>query len=146
MPGPLGSDWGALDQPIIAPPPPPAFNYALIGPHGMFQHETNQIYQRTVVDPNRVLLDDTRFNMPIDLYRPDGLGSNGVLGDHTLKGGGTMLVSYRFFVTDFHGNMAGTHDVSQASVLSQFPIAPRQMAIERHLALIEYGLTDDLTF
>jgi hypothetical protein len=124
----------------------PVYEYELAGPPvGFLQQEANQAYRRPVADPGSLLRDDSRINLPIDLYRPDGLAPIGVTGDHTLKAG-TMLVSYRYNTNNYLGNLNGTHPLGNADVLAKFPLAPTRERAQTHLMLIEYGLTDDFTF
>jgi hypothetical protein len=66
-----------------------------------------------------LLSDDYHMNMTIDLERPDGLAPAGVLGDHTLKNS-RFLISYRYNVTAFDGNLSGTHAVSTAAISRHF--------------------------
>lgn len=145
-PDPAPPNWGLLDEPVRGPLQLPVYEYELAGPPvGVLQRENNQVYRRPVANPDSILRDDVRLNMPIDLYRPDGLAPIGVTGDHTLKNG-TMLVSYRYNTTNYLGNLDGTHPLGNADVLARFPLAPTRERAQTHLMLIEYGLTDDFTF
>jgi len=145
-PEPAPPNWGSLDRPIRGPLAPPVYEYELAGPPvGFLQQEDNQVLRRPVADPNSLLRDDSRLNLPIDLYRPDGIAPIGVTGDHTLKAS-TMLVSYRYNTNNYLGNLNGTHPLGDADVLARFPLAPTRQRSQTHLMLIEYGLTDDFTF
>jgi hypothetical protein len=146
LPEPAPPNWGSLDRPIRGPLALPVYEYELAGPPvGVLQQEDNQAYRRPVANPDSLLRDETRMNLPIDLYRPDGIAPIGVTGDHTLKAG-TMLASYRYNTNNYLGNLNGTHPLGDADVLAKFPLAPTRMRAQTHLMLIEYGLTDDLTF
>jgi hypothetical protein len=137
--------WGSLEQPLREPPQIPTYEYILAGPpRRVFQHEQLQPYRRAVDDPDRLSYDDDLYNMPINLYRPDGIAPPGVSGDHTLKTG-HALFSYRYSVAGYQASQTGAHVDTLANVLNQFPYAPRRMYKQQHLLLLEYGLTDDLT-
>jgi hypothetical protein len=145
-PDPSPPQWGSLEQPVRGPLTLPTYEYVLAGPpRDVLQYDDAQIYSRPVSDPNRLVRDDSRLNLAIDLYRPDGIAPIGMTGDHTLKAG-TMLVSYRYNTTNYLGNLNGTHPLGNADVLAQFPLAPTRERAQTHLMLIEYGLTDDFTF
>jgi hypothetical protein len=145
-PDPAPPNWGSLDEPVRGPLQLPVYEYGLAGPPvGVLQRENNQFYRRPVANPDSILRDDVRLNMPIDLYRPDGIAPIGVTGDHTLKNG-TMLVSYRYNTTNYLGNLDGTHPLGNADVLARFPLAATRQRAQTHLMLLEYGLTDDFTF
>jgi hypothetical protein len=143
-PEPPPPRWGALDA--RAPQAEyPTRAYDTIGPpRGVLQRFTGQLYRRPVRDPNTLLDDDYRLNAPIDLDRPDGIAPAGVLGDHTLKSS-RMLISYRYNVTAFDGNLDGTHPVGIADILRSFSFAPLRETFQQHLILFEYAPTDDLT-
>ncbi len=144
-PDPSPPQWGSLEQPVRGPLSLPTYEYLLAGPpRDVLQYEDAQAYSRPVSDPNRLVRDDSLFNMPIDLYRPDGIAPIGMKGDHTLKHG-SMLASYRYNTTNYLGNLDGTHPLGDADVLAQFPLAPTRGRTQTHLILIEYGLTDDFT-
>ena len=144
-PDPAPPNWGSLDQPVRGPLRLPVYEYELAGPPvGILQREANQVLRRPVANPDSLLRDDVVINLPIDLYRPDGLAPIGVTGDHTLKHG-TMLVSYRYGTTSFLGNLDGTHPMGNDDVLARFPLAATRGRTRTHLMLVEYGLTDDFT-
>ncbi len=144
-PDPPYPQWGSLEQPVRQLPAMPTYNYLMAGPPRLIvEREWTQPIQRPVGDPAPIFADDQRLNMPIDLYRPDGLAPPGVTGDHTLKNS-HALFSYRYSVEGFNGNLNGIHQQSAGGVLGQFPYAPRKMFKQQHLLLIEYAPTDDLT-
>ena len=145
-PDPPAPQWGSLEQPIRRPLQMATYDYLQIGPPRAFiQRDTEQVYTRPIDDPERLLLDDDRLNIPIDLYRPDGLAPPGVTGDHTLKQG-HALFSYRYSVAGYQGNLIGTHLATAGRVLQQFNYAPQQMFRQQHLLLLEYAATDNLTY
>jgi hypothetical protein len=145
-PDPSPPRWGSLEEPVKGPLALPTYEYLLAAPpRNVLQYEDAQQYTRPLSDPRRLLRDDSRYNMPIDLYRPDGIAPVGVTGDHTLKNS-TVFVSYRYLTTNYFGNLNGTHPVSAAGVLGQFPLAATRQRAQTHLMQIEYGLTDDFTF
>jgi hypothetical protein len=138
--------WGSLVQPLRQPLQMPVYNYVQVGPPRLVvQREWLQPYTRPVPDPDQLLVDDARLNMPIDLYRPDGLAPPGVVGDHTLKQS-HALFSYRYSVVGFDGSQTGIHPASTGQVLRQFPFAPTREYRQRHLLLLEYATTDDFTW
>ena len=144
-PDPAPPNWGSLDQPVRGPLTLPVYEYELAGPPvGVLQRADNQVYRRPVAERDNILLADSRINLAIDLYRPDGIAPIGVTGDHTLKNG-SMLVSYRYSTTNYLGNLNGTHPLGDADVLARFPLAPTRERAQQHLMLVEYGLTDDFT-
>ncbi|HEV3343215.1 MAG TPA: hypothetical protein VG125_22775 [Pirellulales bacterium] len=142
---PPPAQWGSLEQPIRGQLELPTYNYVLAGPpRRVIQQERLQPYQRPVEDPDRLSFDDDLLNMPIDLYRPDGIAPAGVTGDHLLKSG-HALFSYRYSTVGYQGSQTGTHVDNLAGVLNQFSYAPRWMYKQQHLFLFEYALSDDLT-
>jgi hypothetical protein len=144
-PDPRPPQWGSLEQPLREPPQIPTYNYLQAGPpRRVIQREWLQPYERPIDDPERLLFDDDRLNMPIDLYRPDGLAPPGVTGDHLLKTGRAVF-SYRYSVVGYQGNLIGSHLATAGGVLQQFNFAPKQMYKQQHLMLIEYAPSDDLT-
>jgi hypothetical protein len=123
----------------------PTYNYVLAAPPRLLvQQDRTQFYQRSVADPEQVYAEDEHYNMPIDLYRPDGLAPPGMTGDHTLKNS-HILMSYRYSVEGADGNLSGIHHVSTQQVLNQFALAPVREFRQQHLLLVEYAVTDDLT-
>lgn len=145
-PDPSPPRWGSLEQPAPRPLTLPTYEYLLAGPpRNVLQYEDAQQYTRPLSDPRRLLRDDSRFNMPIDLYRPDGIAPIGMTGDHTLKAS-TMLISYRYNTTNYLGTLNGTHPLGNADVLGQYPLAPTRERAQTNLMLVEYAPTDDFTF
>lgn len=144
-PEPEPPRWGAIENPEVTVQVP-VRQYMLAGPaRGVFQHLEGQEYERPVIDPYGVMMADTQYNVAIDLYRPDGIGPAGVFGDHTLKGGGTVLWTYRMQVQEYQGILDGTRHVSNAAVLSSFAYSPTRASIQKHIIQMEYAPTDDLT-
>jgi hypothetical protein len=144
-PIPAPPRWGSLEQPIRQPLQMPTYNYVQAGPpRRVIQREELQPYQRPAPDPDRLSFDDDMYNMPINLYRPDGIAPPGVTGDHLLKTG-HALFSYRYSVVGYQASQTGVHLDPIGSVLNQFPYAPRRMYTQQHLFLFEYAPTDDLT-
>jgi len=144
-PEPEPPRWGTIENPNVTVQVP-VRQYMLAGPaRGIFQHLTGQEYERPVIDPYGVMMADTQYNVAIDLYRPDGIGPAGVFGDHTLKGGGTVLVTYRMQTQEYQGILNGTQHVSNAQVLSQFAFSPTRASLQKHIIQMEYAPTDDLT-
>ncbi|HUY33992.1 MAG TPA: hypothetical protein VMV69_14690 [Pirellulales bacterium] len=143
-PEPPPPRWGALDAaaPVVEFP---LREYDVVGPaRGVFQSYAGQVYRRRIRDPNTLLADDYRINAPINLQRPDGLAPAGVLGDHTLKSS-QFLISWRYNMAAFDGDLSGTHTVSPATILGAFPYAPTRETVQQHVVLMEYSPTDDLT-
>ncbi|HVA48645.1 MAG TPA: hypothetical protein VNH11_19925 [Pirellulales bacterium] len=144
-PDPPPPQWGSLEQPIRAPLEMPTYNYLQAAPPKfVIQPNSPPIYRRPVEDPDRLSYDDDLLNMPVNLYRPDGIAPPGVTGDHTLKTG-HALFSYRYSVVGFQASQTGAHVDTAAEVLNRFTYAPQRMYQQQHLFLLEYAPTDDLT-
>lgn len=144
-PDPSPPQWGSLEQPLRQPVTLPTYNYVLAAPPRLLvQQDRTQIYERPVADPEQVYAEDERYNLPIDLYRADGLAPPGMTGDHTLKSS-HILMSYRYSVEGADGSLVGPHHVSTQRVLDQFALAPVRQFRQQHLLLVEYAPTDDLT-
>lgn len=142
---PVPARWGNVENPRPTPTNPPAIDYLLIRPaEGVVQQEWTG-FQQSVWNPDETYHHGPIFCPRIDLDRPDGLAPIGVIGDHTLDAGGQFLISYRYNSMMFDGMRDGTGDVSTNQVLQNFQYAPTKMQNQRHMALIEYGVTDDLT-
>jgi hypothetical protein len=123
----------------------PPLLYDLAGPpRGFVQLNFGQDYQRVIGDPNNLPAIDASVTQGIDLARPDGIAPIGVRGDHTLHAG-QMLFSVRYDQESFDANFVSSHRVSTASVLADFPFAPRRLFQNRETALFEYGATEDFT-
>lgn len=58
---------------------------------------------------------------------------------------GQWMVGYHLMYMDMDGNRDGTSDVSNAQVLTQFPVTPINMTMEKHMFSLMYAATDDLT-
>ncbi|HET6879150.1 MAG TPA: hypothetical protein VFI31_03280 [Pirellulales bacterium] len=144
-PEPPAPQWGSLENPLPQPPEYPEYSYLQAGPsRGVIQREWLQTYERPRAQADRLVYEDERLDMAIDLYRPDGLAPPGVTGDHTLKTG-HALFSYRYSVVGYQGNLIGSHLATAGRVLQQFNNAPTTMYRQQHLLLLEYAPTDDLT-
>ena len=68
-----------------------------------------------------------------------------VLGSHTHVKGGWMI-GYRYMYMDMDHNQSGTRDVSDAEVLSRYPVVHTHMTMEMHMAELMYAPSDKLTF
>lgn len=144
-PDPPAPEWGSLAQPLTRPPQMPTYRYLQAGPpRRVIQREAPQIYERPIENPDWLSFDDDMLNMPINLYRPDGLAPPGVIGDHTLKAG-HVLFTYRYSVVGYQASMIDTHLATAGRVLEQFNYAPTTMYRQQHTFLLEYAPTDDLT-
>ncbi len=141
-PDPPLPEWGNYSQPEPVPVRLPPLSYELVGPpRGIVQPDTGQFYGQVLGDPIGLPETDTSLSQAIDLARPDGLAPVGVHGDHTLKAG-RVLLSARYDQQTFDGNFVGSHPVSNASVLSQFPFAPTHLfQTLLHGMLVEYAPT-----
>src|SRR5438105_10654976 len=64
-----------------------------------------------------------------------------VLGSHTHLKGGWML-GYRYMYMDMEHNQSGTKDVSDAKVLSRYPVVHTSMSMEMHMAEVMYAPSD----
>ena len=138
--------WGDYSQPQAVPIVLPSVAYDLAGPpRGFLQSNFGNFYRQIIGDPNSLPAIDASLTRGIDLARPDGLAPVGVHGDHTLRAG-QVLFSVRYDQQSFDDNFVSSHRVGTASVLADFPFAPRRLFQNRETALLEYGATDDLTF
>lgn len=142
---PPRADWGNIQAPRRTPTIPPPVDYLLVRPPEGVMQQWDAGFQQRVVNPEETFHHGPVFCDGVELDRPDGLAPIGVIGDHTLEAGGQFLISYRYNVTSFDGLRDGTSNLSSGSVLNTFPVAPTNMQTQRHTALIEYGVTDDLT-
>jgi hypothetical protein len=139
-------NWGNALQPRRPALYTPGIDYTLVGtPGGIIQSETDPVYRSTIYDPTEIEDSEAFVFQPIDLFRPDAIAPMGVLGGHTLQSGGQVLVSYRYSRDVFRGMGDGTSSLSDAQVLADFPFTVPNYVAARHLALLEYGVTDDLT-
>ena len=147
-PDPPWPTWTVADDPLKQPVSDPAGYYHLVRPpYGFAPGEEGQEYERVVGNEADLFFDQATCPPPIDiLLRPDGMAPAGIFGDHTLNTGGRVLLSHRFNNAAYDGLLTGTHSVSPASVLSQFPITPTRETAQTHYFLFEYGPTDDFTF
>jgi hypothetical protein len=67
-----------------------------------------------------------------------------VLGSHTHPKG-TFMIGYRYMYMDMSHNLEGTREVSQAEVLSRYPVVHTRMTMEMHMAEIMYAPSDRIT-
>src|SRR5947199_5402277 len=67
-----------------------------------------------------------------------------VLGSHTHPKG-TFMLGYRYMYMDMNHNQNGTHDVSEAEVLSQYPVVHTRMTMQMHMAELMYAPADRIT-
>ena len=147
-PDPPWPAWTPANDPARQPIFAPAGYYDLVRPPFVISpDEAGQEYERVVASEDDLFYHEATAPPPIDiLRRPDGLAPAGVFADHTLNTGGRILLAYRFNTMDFSGLRTGTHEVSAASVLKSFPLAPTQETAQTHYFTFEYGPTDDITF
>ena len=68
----------------------------------------------------------------------------GVMGSH-LHEKGDWMFSYRYSRMAMEQNRDGTNNVSDADVLSDFPVTPSDMDMEMHMFGAMYGVNDQLT-
>jgi len=68
----------------------------------------------------------------------------GIMTDH-IHDKGTWMLSYTFMNTHMQGNRMGTSDASDATVYKNYMMAPESMAMNMHMAMLMYGVTDRLT-
>ena len=145
-PDPTVLKWGDYSQPRPVPLALPPVVYDLAGPpRGFVQPNFGQDYRQVIGDPNNVAAVDAGLTRGIDLARPDGIAPAGVRGDHTLRTG-RVLLSVRYDQESYDDLFMSSHRVSSASILANFPFAPRRLFQNRETALLEYGVTDDFTF
>jgi hypothetical protein len=139
---PAMPDWGDYASPTISPIARPPVQYSLIGPPRGFNHDVDrQQFFAWINDPDEVLEIDSRIGQSVDIHRPDGMGPIGVFADHTLPAG-TAFISYRYLQNSFDQNYSGSHRIG---VPTNYPLAPKRMLQDSQIALVEYGVTQDLT-
>lgn len=144
-PEPALPKWGDYSRPQPVPALFPSRLYDLVGPpRGFVQPNFGQSYQQIIGDPNSVPAIDASLTMGIELARPDGLAPAGVHGDNTLRAG-RVLFSARYNQGSFDQNFVSSQRVSAASILANFPFAPRRLFQQTETAILEYGTTDDFT-
>jgi len=76
--------------------------------------------------------------------RPDSHAPIGVMQDHT-RNEGEFMMSFRYMHMDMDENRTGTSTLSDAQVLSQFPIAPTDMATNMYMFSAMYGFNQTVT-
>jgi hypothetical protein len=134
--------WGDYASPSVAPIVRAPVLYELVGPpRGLLQNPDGQNYHALISDPDEVMYFDSRIGQSIDLFRPDGMGPIGLFGDHTLPAG-SAFISYRYLQNSFDQNYNGSHRVG---VPTSYPFAPTRMLQDSQVALVEYGVTQELT-
>lgn len=67
-----------------------------------------------------------------------------VMGDHTHHEGGFMF-SYRMMNMHMHGNLLGSHSVSDATIAESYTNVPYAMHMNMHMLGIMYGASSDFT-
>jgi hypothetical protein len=76
--------------------------------------------------------------------RPGYHAPIGVMIDHAhLKG--AWMVSYRYMSMNMNGNLMGANRVSAERVYQSYLMAPDKMAMNMHMLMIMYGVTDKIT-
>jgi hypothetical protein len=144
-PDPATPGWGNFVNPTPSLIAPRATEYNIVGPPGgLTQQIDGQDYQTVVTDPNSVLDGVRQIGQVIDLFRPDGMAPVGVFGDHTLPVG-TIFVSYRYLQNSYDQNYIGSQRISVNSIAAHYPYAPANMIMNSQVALVEYGVTKDVT-
>ncbi len=76
--------------------------------------------------------------------RPDSHGPIGMMGNHT-HNEGEFMASYRYMHMSMDGNRSGTSGLSNAQVLTQFPVTPTDMDMDMHMFGFMYGLNQTVT-
>ena len=137
--------WGQylapVDKPIMLSP----LEYNVVGPpRGYTQQSAGQDYQSVISDPNGLLESDLQIGQSVDIFRPDGIAPIGVVGDHTLPTGAAHI-SYRYLQDSLDQNYDGSQRISVGSIAAKYPFAPTRMMRNSQVALVEYGVTQDLT-
>jgi hypothetical protein len=67
-----------------------------------------------------------------------------VLGSHIHLAGQWML-SYEYMFESMDGNLDGTRTISPGRILERFNVAPSDMTMQTHMAMVMYAPTNDLT-
>jgi hypothetical protein len=78
-----------------------------------------------------------------ELMKVDVISIN-VLGTHIHPAGQWML-GYEYMIEGMDGTRDGTDRVSRSQVLDQFAMAPTDMTMQTHMAMLMYAPSDDLT-
>ena len=68
----------------------------------------------------------------------------GVMTDH-IHNKGTWMLSYTYMNTMMQGNNAGADKVSDNAIYKNYMMAPETMAMQMHMLMAMYGVTDKLT-
>lgn len=55
------------------------------------------------------------------------------------------MVGYQFMIEKLDGNLSGTDDISEATILKRFPASPTDMTMRMHMGMIMYAPTDRFT-
>jgi len=144
-PEPELPSWGDYLAPSVPSIAPRFTEYTVIGPPvGIIQQPQGQDYRIAISDPGTLLDNDRQIGQVVNIFRPDGMAPIGVFGDHNLPAG-TMHVSYRYLQNSYDQNYTGSQRISVGSVAAHYPYAPANGMSNSQVALIEYGVTTDLT-
>jgi hypothetical protein len=81
---------------------------------------------------------------PYDCCRPDGHAPLGIMTDH-VHGKGEWGFSYSYMNMRMKGNQSGTSRLSDQQVLSTYMMAPTQMTMQMHMAMVMYGINNRLS-
>ena len=74
------------------------------------------------------------------------MGAPGLVPFDIMTGqAGKWMIGYQFMFEKMDGNLAGTDDISEASILRRFSTAPTDMTMQMHMAMVMYAPTDRLT-
>lgn len=76
--------------------------------------------------------------------RPDAHAPIGVMGDHLHSKGGFMI-SLRYMNMSMKGNKSGTDNISDATIYTNFMVAPQEMTMDMYMLGIMYAPSDNLT-
>lgn len=79
-----------------------------------------------------------------DANRPDAHAPIGVMADHLHKAG-EWMTSYRYGRMAMEQNHVDTNNVSDASVLNNFMVAPTDMDMQMHMFGVMYAPSNDIT-
>jgi len=74
------------------------------------------------------------------------MGAPGLVPFDIMTGqAGKWMVGYQFMSERMDGNLLGTGDISEATILKRFFAAPTDMTMQMHMGMVMYAPTDKLT-
>jgi hypothetical protein len=94
--------------------------------------------------PKIEMADEDNPKVCANCCRPDGEAPVGVMTDH-IHPKGQWMFSYTYMDMYMKGNKIGTKMVDDNTVFQNYYMAPDNMNMQMHMAMVMYGLTDRIT-